>query len=95
MRFEWDENKRLTNIRKRGIDFVDGEKIFAGFTLTAEDTSQHYSERRFLTLGLLDGRVVSVCHTDRGEAIRIISIRKAVKHEQKQYFKEFPNEIPD
>lgn len=95
MEFEWDEKKRLANIRKRGIDFVDSEKIFAGYTLTAEDTSQDYGEQRFLTLGMLDGRVVSVCHTDRGEAMRIISIRKATKYEQKQYFKEFPNEVPD
>ena len=35
--FTWDEEKRSANLRKHGIDFVDAERIFRGFTLTAED----------------------------------------------------------
>lgn len=95
MNFEWDEKKRLANVQKHGIDFVGCEDVFAGFSLTAEDTTRDYGEQRFLTLGLLDGRVVSVCHTDRGDTIRIISIRKATRYEQEQYFQEFPNYEPD
>jgi uncharacterized protein len=64
---------------KHGIDFRDAEKIFRGFTLTAEDTREAYGERRFLTLGLLQDQVVAVTHTERGEDIRIISIRKATR----------------
>jgi uncharacterized DUF497 family protein len=45
-----------------------------------------YGERRFLSLGLLEDQVVSVAHTDRGEDIRIISIRQATKHEARFYF---------
>jgi uncharacterized protein len=44
------------------------------------------AKRRYLTLGLLDDQVVSVTHTERGEEIRIISIRKATKHEARFYF---------
>ena len=84
--FTWDEAKRRANLRKHGIDFVDAEQIFQGFTLTAEDTREAYGERRFLTLGLLEDQVVSVAHTERGEDIRIISIRKATKHEARFYF---------
>ena len=84
--FAWDEAKRLTNLRKHGIDFRDAQKIFLGFTLTAEDDWESYGERRFLTLGLLDDQVVSVAHTEQGENIRIISIRKATKHEARFYF---------
>ena len=69
-----------------GIDFRDAQKIFRGFTLTAEDDRESYGERRFLTLGLLDDQVVSVAHTEQGENIRIISIRKATKHEARFYF---------
>jgi uncharacterized DUF497 family protein len=84
--FAWDETKRRANLKKHGIDFVDAVKIFSGVTFTAEDTSEAYGERRFLTLGLLDDQVVSVTHTERGDDIRIISIRKATKHEARYYF---------
>jgi len=84
--FAWDDTKRRANLKKHGIDFVDSEKIFRGVTLTAEDTREAYGEQRFLTLGLLDDQVVSVTHTERGNDIRIISIRKATKHEARYYF---------
>ncbi len=84
--FSWDETKRSANLRKHGIDFRDAPKIFRGFTLTAEDDRETYGERRFLTLGLLEDQVVPVAHTERGKDIRIISIRKATKHEARFYF---------
>jgi len=84
--FAWDEAKRRLNLRKHGIDFADAEKIFRGLTFTAEDEREAYGERRFLTLGLLDDQVVSVTHTERSDEIRIISIRKATKHEARFYF---------
>jgi hypothetical protein len=89
--FEWDEDKRQLNLAKHGIDFADAEKIFAGFTMTAEDRSADYGEQRFLTLGLLDDQVVSVAHTERNEGIRLISIRKATKHEARFYFSQITN----
>jgi len=84
--FVWDEAKRRLNLRKHGIDFMDAEKIFRGVTFTAEDDSADYGEQRFLTLGLLEDQVVSVAHTEQGEEIRIISIRKATKNEARFYF---------
>jgi len=85
--FTWDEAKRSANLRKHGIDFVGAPKIFQGLTFTAEDDRESYGERRFLTLGLLEDQVVSVAHTERRDEIRIISIRKATKHEARYYFK--------
>jgi len=84
--FVWDEAKRRLNLRKHGIDFADAERIFRGVTFTAEDTREDYGEQRFLTLGLLEDQVVSIAHTEQGEEIRIISIRKASKHEARFYF---------
>ena len=84
--FVWDEAKRRLNLRKHGVDFADSEKIFRGVTFTAEDIREDYGEQRFLTLGLLEDQVVSVAHTEQGEEIRIISIRKATKHEARFYF---------
>ena len=87
--FSWDETKRRANIRKHGIDFADAEKVFRGFTLTAEDDREAYGERRFSTLGLLEDQVVAIAHTERMGSIRIISIRKATKREARFYFSEF------
>jgi len=63
--------------------------VFEGCTLTVEDTRFEYGERRFVTLGLLEGRVVAVVHTETARKIRIISIRKATRREQEAYFENF------
>ncbi|MBN8280196.1 MAG: BrnT family toxin [Gammaproteobacteria bacterium] len=91
MRFTWDERKRVANLRKHGIDFAHAATIFRGFTLTAEDVRDSYGEQRFLTLGMVDRQVVSVTHTESTEAIRIISIRKATRHETNYYFSQIPD----
>lgn len=88
MTFEWDEAKRRDNVRKHGIDFAGVTEVFGGLTATMEDNRHSYGERRFVTLGMLGGRVVVVVHTERKDRIRIISIRKATRNEQKLYFAE-------
>lgn len=88
MEFEWDEAKRLANIRKHGIDFVDVPAVFDRDTVTVEDDRYSYTEQRFVTFGLLQGRVVAVVHTERNDSIRIISARKATKYEQRTYFEQ-------
>ncbi len=91
MKFEWDETKRKSNIKKHGIDFVDAPSIFVGYTLTIEDNLYDYGEERFVTFGILDGRVVVVVHTESEKLIRIISIRKATKYEEQEYFSQIPD----
>jgi uncharacterized DUF497 family protein len=88
MRFEWDEKKRLTNIKKHGIDFVDVPEIFEGDIVTVIDDRFEYVETRYQTLGLLKSRIIMVVHTESETVIRIISARKANKHEEKVYFSE-------
>ena len=63
MEFEWDENKCLSNIQKHGVDFEDIPTLFDGDTTTLEDTRFDYGEQRFITIGLLIGRVLVVIHT--------------------------------
>ena len=89
--FTWDENKRRANLRKHGVDFTDAETIFAGYTVTAEDTREAYPEQRFVSLGLLHDVVVSVTYTERADKFRIISIRKATRHEARFYFSQIPH----
>ena len=89
MKFEWDEAKRKSNIKKHGFDFVDAEKVFDGATFTINDDRFDYGKNRYITLGMLEGVVVVITHLEEDELIRIISMRKATKNEQKIYFKGF------
>ena len=91
MEYQWDEAKRLTNLRKHGIDFADVPAVFDGDILTVEDERLDYGEQRFVTFGLLKGRVISVVHTEREDHTRIISARKATKYEQRTYFEQLSN----
>ncbi|MFO1312724.1 MAG: BrnT family toxin [Burkholderiales bacterium] len=86
MRFSWSEAKRRSNLSDHGLDFVDAPRVFDGVTYTFEDDRFEYGEERFVTLGLLDGVVVSIVHTESPEQIRIISLRKATKREQAIFF---------
>lgn len=87
MRYEWDESKRRANIRKHGLDFVGVEEVFGGKMMTTFDDRFDYGEERFVTVGILSGRVVVVAHTERQEVMRIISVRKATRNEEIAYFK--------
>ena len=91
MEFEWDETKRLANLRKHGIDFIDIPVVFEGDIVTVEDDRFNYGEQRFVTFGLLQGRTVAIVHTEREESTRIISARKATKYEQQTYFEQISN----
>ena len=65
--------------------------IFDSYTLTIEGDRYDYGEERFVTFGILEGRVVVVVHTEKEDSIRIISIRKATKYEEKKYFSQIPD----
>jgi uncharacterized DUF497 family protein len=70
-----DPAKRERTLIERGLDFLDAESVFAGDTLTLEDDRLDYGETRYQTYGLLQGRVVMVVWTPRGEARHVISMR--------------------
>ena len=89
MKFTWGESKRKDNILKHGMDFIDAKATFSSATFTFEDDRFSYGEQRFVTLGMLKGVVVLIAHTERNDKIRIISMRKATKNEQKIYFQGF------
>jgi uncharacterized protein len=91
MEFDWDEEKRQINLSKHGIDFADLEFLFEGVTVLVVDDRFDYGETRFTTLGLLNGKVLLVVHTETDETIRFLSARKATKYEEESYFKEIAN----
>jgi len=86
VRVIWDEGKRTENLRKHGLDFVDAGKILGGQTVTLEDDRFDYGEQRFVTFGVLEGRVLALVHTEQDETIRMISMRKATRREEQSYF---------
>lgn len=88
MEYEWDEAKRLANLRQHGIDFIDIPTVFDGDIVTVEDDRYDYGEQRFVIFGLLQGRVIAVVYIEREDCIRIISARKATKYEQRTYFEQ-------
>lgn len=86
MQFEWDETKRRGNIQKHGFDFRDAWKVFNFPMLVALDDRKDYGENRWIGIGMLNTRVVIVVFSERGkDTIRIISMMKALTHEQIRY----------
>jgi uncharacterized DUF497 family protein len=63
MRITFDPAKRAETLRERRIDFLDAETVFAGLTYTIPDERFRYPEDRFITVGLLAGRMVIVVWT--------------------------------
>jgi uncharacterized protein len=86
MRFSWNERKRKSNRRLHGLDFADALGVFEGLTFTFEDDRFDYGEQRFVTLGFLGGIPVSIVHTETPSLIRIISFRRATRHETSIFF---------
>lgn len=85
MQIEFDTDKRSKTLAERGLDFARAGEVFAGVTVTIEDVRQNYGEARFTTIGTLDGRSIVLVWTPRGEARRIISMRKANEREIEKY----------
>jgi uncharacterized protein len=81
MQIEFDPIKRDKTLVERGLDFAKAGLVFAGKHLTREDIREDYVEQRFQTAGWLEGRIVILVWTPRGEARRIISMRKANERE--------------
>ena len=86
MNFEWDERKNKANIDKHGFDFTDADRIFDLPMAVELDERGDYGEDRWIGTGMLDGRVVVVIYTEPDEkTIRIVSLRKALSYERKNY----------
>lgn len=85
MWIEFDEAKRADTIRTRGLDMARAADMFSGATLTIDDDRQDYGEARFITIGFLDDAMVVLVWTPRGNALRVISMRKANERERRLY----------
>ena len=85
MKIDFDPAKHEITLMTRGLNLADAVLVFAGPTLTVEDDRKDYGEMRQITIGLLDGRMVLIAWTQRGDTRRIISMRKANDREVLKY----------
>jgi uncharacterized DUF497 family protein len=87
MRFEWDDEKALTNLKKHGVSFGEATEVFYDpDALEDYDMTHSGRESRFFIIGLSSRRLLYVIYAERqGDVVRIISARKADRAEQESY----------
>ena len=87
LEFEWDQFKSRQNMKKHGISFREGATAFADkLSYTISDPEHSIGEHRFLLLGRsYSGNLLVIAHTERGDRIRIINVRRATRRERELY----------
>lgn len=86
MLFEWDTEKSAATRKERGFGFEEMTAVFLDPSrFVFPDDREDYGEDRWTTFGLIEGRLFAVTYTLRGEAILIISARKANSRERRRY----------
>ena len=87
IRYEWDENKRTETLREREIDFASMYDF--DWETAIHQRSDRDAETRWASFGLIGNRLHHVVWTERGDRVRIISLRKANSGEVRKYVKAF------
>lgn len=87
MRFEWDGSKASSNLKKHRVSFDEAVTVFYDpLAATFEDPGHSHDESRLVTVGFsAEGRLLVVCHVERGEAVRLISARRATPRERRRH----------
>jgi uncharacterized DUF497 family protein len=84
--FEWDDAKAEANLRKHKISFRAASRVFDDpLVLIEQDLAEDYGEDRFVAVGRVEGLLITVVFTERGERVRIVSARKANNDERRAY----------
>lgn len=85
MRFEWDATKDAANLVKHGIAFASTREFAWHRAVLFDRSRRDDGEKRFAAVGSLRGKLYTVIFTRRRKSIRIISLRRANKTEEKAY----------
>ena len=93
MLFEWDEEKRKSNLQKHGFDFADVEQIFNSEHFTISDERFDYGEIRYVTLGFINARIIYIAYSETEDVRIIITARKATKNEQRKFYNGITNRL--
>lgn len=87
MRYEFDPGKDESNLDKHGLSLADADGFEWDTAVVLEDTRRAYSEPRFQAMGYIGLRLHVMVFCLRADAVRIISLRKANKREERRYAK--------
>ena len=83
--FEWDEEKNSLNKQKHKVSFETAARVFSDpFFVECPDETHSDEELRYKVLGMVNSVLLVIC-TDREDATRIISARKANAEERSAY----------
>ena len=95
MVYEWNAGKAKANFQKHGVSFDEAATVFLDpLALTFPDPYHSGGEEREITIGYTaKHQVVFVSHCQRGDRVRIISVRKATRRERTQYEEGIGKEI--
>lgn len=88
MRVEFDPVKRRLTLETRGLDFESIPQVFEHFYLVRTDDRKDYGEVRHIMLGAPGTKIVVCVWTQRGDAVRVISMRVADEAEREIYRRE-------
>jgi len=87
--FEWNDEKAAANWRNHGVTFAQAARAFGDpFAIENFDDREDYAEQRVNLIGMCEGTLLHVTYTEREARIRIISARRAVRHEKDDYYRE-------
>lgn len=87
MEFEADPTKAAQNLKKHKISFEEAASVFGDpMAYTFADPDHSVGEKRWLTFGIsMQKRLLAVIYTERRGKVRLISARRATKHERSIY----------
>jgi len=85
LQIEFDPAKEATNLRVHGVSLAQAEALLEGFTVLQQDERFNYGETRNIAIGEIAGVEFSCVYTRRGEAYRVISLRRASRRERDVY----------
>ena len=83
MQYEWDDIKNERNMLERGLDFGLVQDFAWDDAIIVEDVRRNYGERRLRALGAIANKLHVLVYTLRGDTLRIISLRRANKREER------------
>ena len=88
-RFEWDDSKASKNLLKHGVSFEEAALVFDDPNVLVETDESDPYEERWRSTGNSQDRILFVISTERyGNIIRIISARRATRHEEDRYYRQ-------
>ena len=86
MRFEWDDQKALANVKKHGVTFGEATEVFYDPNAIEASDPEHSDDDRFVVIGYSTRQLLFVVFAQRyGDVIRIISARLPTQAERKLY----------